>query len=163
MTAPWRARTAPLPELEPRRGDRRRHLQVVPDPGEQRARRLSNLFTGLIFVVACFGLFAVIGAHVLLAQGQAEVQELQDRAAEERERLADLRLEVAALEAPAHIIDAARARGMVAPETVVSLAPATLADPPSTTIPSPSDAAVRSGAQAGSTAAASPSNGSARP
>ncbi len=65
--------------------------------------------------------------HVLLAQGQADVQRLRGQVQEQVERQQRLRMEVATLEAPARVIATAKNElGMTAPPAVVSLTPATL-------------------------------------
>ncbi|MFP5316961.1 MAG: FtsB family cell division protein [Acidimicrobiia bacterium] len=142
MTAPRRAaaavfapRPAPAPTAEP---PRRPLLHVVPEPAAARRLRLLRLGTAVAFLAALFGLFGVVGLHVLLAQGQGDVQKLSAQVAEQEEVQRRLRLQVAELEAPAKVVAEARERlGMVSPPTVVPLRPATLADPPATTIPGP--------------------------
>ena len=137
MTAPRRAfeprRLAPLEEVP-----RRPPLRVVPEPAAARKLRRVRLGTAIAFLAALFGLFGVVGLHVLLAQGQGDVQRLSSHVAEQEEAQRRLRLEVAELEAPAKVVATARVRlGMVSPSTVVPLQPATLADPPPTTIAAP--------------------------
>lgn len=146
MTAPRSARSTsvraipapfhprPLPVAEPRRPQ----LHVLPEPPHVRARRLCRLFTALSGLAVCFGLFGVVGLHVLLAQGQGDVQRLSEEVRQQEEEQQRLRLQVAELGSPARIVSEARQRlGMVSPSTVVSLDSASLADPPSTTIPAP--------------------------
>ncbi|MGH9223004.1 MAG: hypothetical protein ACRD2W_04300, partial [Acidimicrobiales bacterium] len=155
----WRASRGALAEqVEPwygpaQRPAARKHakprLSLVPDPKTVRARRLSGLFTGVTLIAVCFGLFGVIGMHVLLAQGQDDVQDLQSRLAVEQEREQDLSLEVARLQAPAAVVAAAKARGMVVPTTVVALNAASLDSPPRTTIPAPAPATTPTTAQTG--------------
>lgn len=124
----WQPQPAPQP---PRR------LEVVPDPTVLRKRRLSRLFTAIVGLAACFGLFGVVGVHVMLAQGQADVQRLQTRVQQEEDRQQRLRMDVAVLEAPTRVVTTAENElGMAPPQTVVSLAPTTLADAPVTsTVP----------------------------
>lgn len=127
-----------LPGPQPLPEERRRHLRVLPEPPSTRARRLSRLFTGLAAIVVCFGLFGIVGLHVVLAQGQGGVERLSVELERQEQEQQRLRLEVAELNAPSRVVEAARSRlGMVAPTTVVPLAPASLADPPATTIPAP--------------------------
>lgn len=135
---------APGPERQPRRQPRPAppkappHLSVVPDPAILRARRRSRLLTGVVAAIAGLGLFGVVTVHVLLAQGQGDVQHLQDKVAQEEETQRQLNLQVAQLESPSRVVSEARNRlGMVSPSTVVPLASASLADPPATTIPAP--------------------------
>lgn len=139
MTAP---RTADMLLRAPRArpvapgADSRPPLHLVPDPATLRARRRARLLTAVAALTACFGLFGVVGVHVMLAQGQGAVQELQARVQEEEDRHRRLRLQVAELEAPAEVVAAARDRlGMTAPTTVVPLVVASLDHPPPTTIP----------------------------
>jgi cell division protein FtsL len=113
-----------------------RRLEVVPDPRVLRTRRLSRLGTAIAGLAACFGLFGVVGVHVMLAQGQADVQRLQARVQQEEDRQQRLRMDVAVLEAPTRVVTTAENDlGMVSPQTVVSLAPTTLAETPPTTLP----------------------------
>ena len=132
---PTATRRVPAPVPQPLREGP--PLRVVPEAVTARARRLSRLFTGLAAVAVCFGLFGVIGVHVMLAQGQGEVARLSAEVEEHEAQQQRLRLQVAELESPNRVTGAARALGMVTPSTVVSLAPASLDDPPPTTVPSP--------------------------
>ncbi len=142
MTAPRYAATArPAPRLRPQPATApapvpQRRLEVVPDPRVLRRRRLSRLCTAVAGLSACFGLFGVVGVHVMLAQGQDDVQRLQAKAQQEEDRQQRLRMDVAVLEAPARVVTAAEAElGMVMPRTVVSLAPTSLAEAPAATAP----------------------------
>jgi cell division protein FtsL len=112
-------------------------LRLVPEPEVARRRRLSRLFTGLAMVAVCFGLFGVVGLRVMLAQGQREVARLSAEVEQREAEQQQLRLEVAELESPTRVTSAARELGMVTPSTVVPLGPASLADPPPTTLPIP--------------------------
>lgn len=124
----WRSGTQPLPNQRPR-------LTVVPDPASLRARRLARLFTALAGLAVCFGLFGVVIVQAMLAQGQGEVQLLNETVRAQQERAQKLELEAGQLEAPARIVGTARDKlGMIAPAEVVALGPADLADPPATTI-----------------------------
>ena len=113
MTAPWtrpERRSAPAPLEAPRP-----HLRVVPpaDPAD-RARRRARLVTTALAVLACAGLFAIIGLRVVLAQGQAEVDRLEVQTRQVQSDQQRLRLQVAERESPAAIVAAARERlGMV--------------------------------------------------
>lgn len=111
-------------------------LRIVQEATKQRRDRLARLATALAGLVVCFGLFGVIGMQVMLAQGQSDVQRLQEQVNQEQTLQRQLQLEAAELEAPSRVVGAARDRlGMVTPTTVVTLAPATLDNPPETTIP----------------------------
>ena len=121
MTAPWgrpHPRPAPAPAPVPRR-----HLRVVapPDPSV-RARRRARMVTTVLAVLACAGLFAIVGVRVLLAQGQAEVDRLEAQVEKVQADQQRLRLQVAERESPQAIVDAARDRlGMVPLGPVVHL------------------------------------------
>jgi cell division protein FtsL len=120
----------------------RPQLRAVPEPVRQRRDWLAKLFTGLATIAVCFGLFGVIGVHVMLAQGQGEVQRLQEQEEKELVRRQRLALQAAELESPSRIVAAAHDRlGLVPPTTVVPLPAASLDDPPPTTIaPAPATA-----------------------
>lgn len=133
MTAPrfvGSPRTAPAPATAPATAPRpvpARRLALVPDPAALRRRRLSRLCTAVAGLAACFGLFGVVGVHVMLAQGQADVQRLQAKVQTEEARQQRLRMDVATLEAPTRVVATAENQlGMVSPRTVISLTPATL-------------------------------------
>jgi cell division protein FtsL len=131
--SPWPARR---PARE--RPQARPPLGVVPDPAVLRSQRRARLFTAIAVIVVFFGLFGVVGLHVLLAQGHGEIERLSREVEREEQEQERLRLRVAELESPARVVTAARERlGMVTPTTVVSVAPASLDDPPRTTIPAP--------------------------
>ena len=128
VPAPGRPRPQAVPE------PRRPHLHLLPEPPHVRTRRLCRLFTALAGLAVCFGLFGVVGLHVLLAQGQGDVQRLSEEVRQQEQEQQRLRLQVAELESPERIVAEARQRlGMVPPSTVVSLAPASLPGPPAST------------------------------
>ena len=80
---------------------------------------------GAVAVLVCAGLFVVVSLRVMLIQGQARIDELESRAAEERVRSQRLAMLVAEREAPGRVTEAARERlGMVVPATVTPLEPA---------------------------------------
>lgn len=127
MTAPTFApRPHPSPDPQRRRTAAPappQHLRLV-QPGEARERRRARLFTGALLAVACAGLFAIVALRVLLAQGQVEIDRLEESIEVAQATQQDLRLAVAELEAPTQIVAAARQRlGMVTPVTVTYLAP----------------------------------------
>ncbi|MFZ6005979.1 MAG: hypothetical protein ACOYXM_18820 [Actinomycetota bacterium] len=111
-------RTAPrpAPEVQPR------HLRVVA-PNERTRRRLTPaagvLLTALLFAV----LFAIAIAHTVLVQGQIRLDELDAQLTVEQARYQELRKEVAEMESPARVVEAAQALGMVAPDDLVYLQP----------------------------------------
>ena len=125
MTAPWarpaahhQRRLVTTPAEAPPR-----HLRVVAPPDRSvTARRRARLVTTLLSVVACAGLFAIVGLRVLLAQGQAEVDRLEARVQQVQADQQRLRLQVAERESPGTIVAAARERlGMVPLGPVVHL------------------------------------------
>ena len=101
------ARAAQLPSGRPaRERDRRdRHLRVVPP--NRRARPALRLTprTGVMLTILLFAaLFGVAVSHALLIEGQAKVDDLDQRVAAEQARYEELRREVAELEAPQRIL-----------------------------------------------------------
>ena len=99
------------------------HLRLV-DPGLTRERRMTRVVTGALVAFICAGLFAIVGLRVLLAQGQVEVDRLEESIEAAQATRQDLRLAVTELEAPAQIVASARQRlGMVTPVTVTYLTP----------------------------------------
>ena len=118
-----RPRPQPRPRPAPPAAAPRPYLRLV-EPGEARARRLTRLVTGTLLAVACAGLFAIVALRVLLAQGQVQVDRLEESIEAAQATQQDLRLTVTELEAPAQIVAAARQRlGMVTPVTVTYLTP----------------------------------------
>lgn len=144
MTAPRfvRALVAPAPGVPGRTdGSRlapRPALTLVPDAKVLRARRLSRLFAAITCMAICFGLFGVVGVHVMLAQGQSDVQRLESTVQKLHDEHQALAMQANELEAPARIVATARGElGMVVPAQVATLGSADLAHPPETTIPGP--------------------------
>ena len=85
-----------------------------------RARR-TVVAAGALAAVALFG---IVIAHVLLMQGQFELERTQRAAATQQAEYDRLRLQVAELESPERIVATAQERlGMVAPPTITYLAP----------------------------------------
>ena len=123
------------PSYAPRTGAQpapRRRVPVAPPPphlrlverGEARGRRVRRVVTGALVAFTCAALFAIVALRVLLAQGQAEVDRLEESIEAAQDVQQDLRLTVAQLEAPAQIVAAARQRlGMITPVTVTYLTP----------------------------------------
>ncbi|HZU74629.1 MAG TPA: cell division protein FtsL [Acidimicrobiales bacterium] len=128
MTATQRPRrmhgpaARPAPSPAPARPPLRivRAGELSPAARVRRARALAVL-AGLMTVLAVFG---VVTAHVLLAQEQFRLGDLQAKAATEQARNEQLRLEVAQLQSPARVVSAAEQRlGMVPPSSVTYLVP----------------------------------------
>jgi cell division protein FtsL len=109
---------------------------VTPDEGA-RGRRVTRLLTVLVAVAACAVLFGTVCTHVLLTQGQAELDSLDTRAANAEATHQQLQVQVAELGSPARIVPAARERlKMIPPPTVVYLTPDAPRVPvPTTTTP----------------------------
>lgn len=131
------ARTAPgtLP-LTPRRTP----LELVPR-AQPRRRVMTRAYTALAAVGSGVGLFLVVFLHVLLAQGQAQLDDLDTRAERERAQNSRLRVAVAELESPTRIAGAARERlGMVPPASVTFLQ---VSDPASPLPPVPTGPVVK--------------------
>jgi cell division protein FtsL len=102
----------------------RRHLRLV----DREARRKTNR-RHLIVSVAIAGIavvfLALVALHVLIAENQFRLDNLQQQASVQQERYEKLRLEVAQLEAPARIVSVAEGKlGMRQPGSVTYL-PAT--------------------------------------
>lgn len=100
-------------------------LRLVKGGGAPRLERLSPR-ARLVSLVAMVGivLFAVVAFHVVLSQGQFQLEKLEAKADDEQDRYSRLRLQVAELESPARITTEARDRlGMVPPKNVTPVAP----------------------------------------
>jgi cell division protein FtsL len=66
---------------------------------------------GASFLV-CASLLGVVASHVVLTEGQIDLDRMRQQASDEAARNARLRLEVAQLESPAWVTAAARGLGM---------------------------------------------------
>jgi cell division protein FtsL len=124
MTAPWARAATPAPRPVPRPEPRPALRLVSPPDPAAKARRRARLLTTVLAVLACAGLFAIVGLRVVLAQGQAEVDRLETRVEQVQAHHQRLRLQVAERESPAAVVAAARDRlGMVPLGPVVHLSP----------------------------------------
>jgi cell division protein FtsL len=122
MTAASTFAPRPEPRRRPVAEPRQPHLWVVRP--ETRSRRVTRLITGMLVVAVFAGLFAIVAVRVVLAQGQAEIDQLSQSIEAQQAVRQDLKLTVAELEAPAHVVAAARQRlGMVTPLAVTYLTP----------------------------------------
>lgn len=132
MTSPVRAprptpRRSTLPqELPPLPRDRRSHLRVVPPPARpQRHQRRS----GAVVVVAALLVFGSLLTsavlHGLLVSGQATIDRLDADLQDGRTALAQEKLELANLQAPARIAAEAELLGMVPADGQHWLSPGT--------------------------------------
>ena len=130
MTSTFRAqRAATAPARRPAESDAPRRLRVVPDGAlsPRAARRRARLLVGAVAVVIAASLFGAVFFHVLLTQGQLQLDHIQTRAAAEQARNDRLRLEVAELQSPERIVAAAEQQlGMVPPASVTWLSPSGL-------------------------------------
>lgn len=116
-------RRALRPDLAPApRPQERPPLRLVPPPAPSRRRRVGLLGT-LAVVALLVGVFALVAMHALVVQAQFELDRVEERVAEAEGRLHSLRLEVARLESPESIADAAAEIGMVHPADRVWLEP----------------------------------------
>ncbi len=103
-----------------------RHLRVVGDHELAAIRRRRRLRIGGMalagFVIAL--LFAAVGMHVMLAQNQFRLNQLDSQAAAQQAKYQQLRLQVDQLSSPQVIIGAAEGRlGMVPAGSVTFLNP----------------------------------------
>ena len=80
---------------------------------------MAVLLTAAIFVT----LLAVAMAQTVLVQGQVRLDELDAQLADEQARYQELRTDVAELESPDRIVEAAHEQGMVTPDDLLYLQP----------------------------------------
>ena len=113
---------APAPAPRPRPAERPNHLRVVA-PSERVRRRLTPGIAVLLTAALFATLLAVAVAHTVLVEGQVRLDELDAQLVEEQARYQELRTEVAALESPPRIVQAAMDQGMVTPDDLVYLQP----------------------------------------
>jgi len=98
----------------------RKRKAVSSADGIHRRRLLACSVAAL--AVAC--VLGLVVSHVALAQGQFELEKLQEKAAQEQAHYERLRLQVAQLESPSRVVAAAQERlGMVPPPGVTYLSP----------------------------------------
>jgi cell division protein FtsL len=119
-------------------GSTTRHLRVVePVP----RRRLSvqhrrRLFASAAASLAVIAVFSLVYLHVVLAQRQFRLDQLNQQAAQVQTQYNKLRLQVADLSAPQQIISTAEGRlGMTLPPSVTYLAPSAGTTTPTVTVP----------------------------
>jgi cell division protein FtsL len=123
----------------------RRHLRVVPAGyvSARTRRKRARLLVVLGGVAIAAALFGVVAFHVVLTQSQLDIQHLRAEADAASVKQQQLRLQVAQLESPERVVDAAQNLGMVPPATVHYLSPngaAAAPKPTPTTTPKPSTA-----------------------
>jgi cell division protein FtsL len=110
----------PLPDVDERRLRLVRAGELSP-----RARRRRNRLVAFgVSVMLCAGLFGVVAFHVVLTQGQLQLDQLHDTADAQQALYDRNRLLVAELESPERIVKVAQERlGMVPPPDVTYLSP----------------------------------------
>jgi cell division protein FtsL len=141
----------------------RRHLTVVEapvrTPAQRRRRARAMLFGGgaLLMAVA----FGLVYLHVVLAQRQFAVDHLNAQLQQEQTNYEQLRLQVAELGSPQHIISTAEGQlGMVQPAHVTYISPSvTVAN----NVATPAQSGTSGSGKAGSTGAAGSSTASQAP
>lgn len=117
------AATSPTPVGPERRSPQvRPPLRLVEAPAPARRVRV-GLVGSIAFVLILVGVFALAAMHTLVVQAQFEIDRLEQNMAERQGMVDSLRLEVATLEAPAHVARAAAELGMVNPSERVHLEP----------------------------------------
>jgi len=97
-------------------------LRVVAVQSSRRARRVRRMLWCFGVMIVC-SLVAVVGFHVILAQSQVQLDQLEQQVGEEQHRYEQLRFEVSALSSPARIVSRAAELGMVAPTGVATVVP----------------------------------------
>ena len=130
------ARGAVVPERLIEAPPRPRHLEVVP-PGARSPRaqrRRARLLASAAVAVVVAAVFGLVAFHVVLTQGQLQLDQLQGRATNAQATYDRLRLQVAELEAPERVVAEAQQRlGMVPPPGVTYLSPSGAAVTPAPT------------------------------
>ncbi len=130
-----RAAESAVQDAEPARQEPeeiRRHLRLVDREARRRTNRRHVLVSTAIAGIAVVFL-ALVTTHVLIAENQFRLDQLQQQASAQQERYEKLQLEVAELEAPARIVSAAEGPlGLRQPGSVTYVpAPPTTATPTS--------------------------------
>jgi hypothetical protein len=149
MAAPTqpRRRTLPQPERAPR-PVKRPPLRLVDDARLQAAQRQRRArLVAVVGAVLATGIFFLLAAfNAMLVTGQSRIDELQEQVRQAQAEYSANRLAVAELEAPGHIVQAAKDKlGMVPPSRLNYLTPsegmaAEVAPEDDTTAPAPSEA-----------------------
>ena len=131
---PARPRPTPVPDVEtPRRGlGRITHVARGLREGNQLGR-IATLATIALFA----SVFGVVVFQTLIVQGQARLDNVAARTAVEEQRAKDLRHQVADLESPNRISQAATALGMIRPGVVGYQQPTAADDAKATYVPTP--------------------------
>ncbi len=114
------------PALKPRPAEAPRHLRLVgaEELAAIRRRRRMRLGGAVLAAFVIGLLFAAVGMHVVLAQNQFRLNQLDAQAATQQARYQQLRLRVDQLSSPEVIVGTAEAKlGMVRPGQVTFLSP----------------------------------------
>jgi len=105
--------TAPLRAPRPQKvAERPRHLEVV-DPAARRRERRARIGVRLAVAGVIAAVLVVVGFRVLMAEGQLELDRLQEAASREQQTYEQLRLRYAQRTAPKAIVDRAKGIGMI--------------------------------------------------
>jgi cell division protein FtsL len=121
------AKPRPLPPEAPR------HLRLVGNEEYAAIQRRRRMRVGGVVLAASviILLFAAVAMHVVLAQNQFRLDQVDTQAAAQQAKYQQLRLEVDRLEAPSRIMATAEGRlGMVSPATVTFLNPSSATSAP---------------------------------
>ncbi len=115
--APQRRRVADAPA--------RPSLRLVDDPrlevaSRQRRARILLVLAGVLVIGSLFG---VVICHAMLVTGQGRLDGLEQQVTQEQTRYQSRRLQVAELESPGRIVEAAQGLGMVSPAEITYLTP----------------------------------------
>jgi cell division protein FtsL len=132
VIAPELARGAAAPRRRTAEAPEPRHLRVVTPV--RRRRRLNAVTAVLVGALVVAGMLAVAASQTMLVQGQLQIDQLEEQVSAEKTRYQQLRLRVAQLESPDHVVRVAIERlGMVPPDEVVYVTPDRPASSGSTT------------------------------
>jgi cell division protein FtsL len=124
ITAPERAPHAtPAIAPRPRPAERPNHLRVVAPSERVRRRRLTPGMAVLLTAALFVTLLAVAVAHTVLVEGQVRLDKLDAQLVDGQARYQELRTQVAELESPPRIVQAAHDMGMVTPGDLIYLQP----------------------------------------
>lgn len=125
------------PAFKPRPPEAPRHLRLVGNEEYAAIQRRRRMRLGGVVLAASviLLLFAAVAMHVVLAQNQFRLNQLEAKAAAQQAQYQQLRLDVDRLSAPDRIIGAAEGRlGMVAPASVTFLKPSSAITPASNAV-----------------------------
>jgi len=123
VPATRRSVAVPQPRRTPATRERRPQLRVVDAPASRRLSltAITTLAVGAVFAV----LFGLVVCHTLLLQNQQRLDRISADVTEAQAKYQSLRLQVAQLQSPQRIIDAATHKlGMVPPDGTTYLTPA---------------------------------------